>query len=167
MDMNGFEHAADIWITQGRSTSNFSRAHPTESSLPEEQNCLKEVDRLRHEVRDLKAKLLHAVALAMTAAFWFVVPVAALSGMYFMTGSAIAPLCLAGGIVLIGAMNYLLVNWMLIASAELDLERPSAVVTDVVPHPVTTRRIGSQDLGLGAASPPYKSPSRLNGCKRW
>jgi hypothetical protein len=147
MDMNGSEHSADTWMTPGQSTSTPSRAHHTESSVPEERNGLdEEVGSLRQEVRELKAQVLHAVAAAMTTAFWFVVPVAALSGMYCMTGSAIAPLCLAGGIVLIGVMNYLLVNWMLIASAELDLERPSAVVTDVVPHPATTKRFASEDL---------------------
>jgi hypothetical protein len=147
MDMNGFEHSADTWMTPGQSTSSLSLAHRTQSSVPEEQNGLyEEVDWLRREVRELNAQVLHAVAAAMTTTFWFVVPVAALSGMYCMTGSAIAPLCLAGGFVLIGAMNYLLLNWMLIASAELDLERPSAVVTDVVPHPATTKRIASEDL---------------------
>jgi hypothetical protein len=163
--MNGFEHAAD---TSGQSTSNLMVAHRAESSVRERQNGhYEEVDRLRQEVRELQAQVLHGVAAAKIAAFWFVVPVAALSGMYCMTGSAIGPLYLAGGFVLIGAMNYLLLNWMLIASAELDLERPSAVVTDVVPHPATTRRIASDNFGPGAASPADKSPSRLNGSKRW
>ena len=146
MDMNGFEQSADTWMTPGQSTSSLRRANLNESSVPEERNGLgEEVGSLQQEVRDLKAKVLHAVAAAMTTAFWFLVPVAALSGMYCMTGSAIAPLCLAGGIVLIGVMNYLLLNWMLIASAELDLERPAAV-TDVVPHPATTKRIAGEDL---------------------
>src|SRR5260370_42150713 len=126
MDMNGFEHAADTWMTPGQSTSNLSRAHPTESSVPDEQNGLsEEVARLRREVRGLKARVLHAAAVARTAAIWLVIQVAGLSGMYYMTGSAIGPLCLAGGIVLVGAMNYLLVNWILIGWAELDLEHPS------------------------------------------
>ena len=168
MDMNGFQHSADTWMTPGQSTSSLSRTHHTESSVPEGRSGLdEEVGSLRQEVRDLKAKVLHAVAAAMTTAFWFLVPVAALSGMYCMTGSAIAPLCLAGGFVLIGAMNYLLLSWMLVASAELDLGRPSAIVANVVPHSATTRRIPSEKFGPGAASPPDKSPSRLNGSKGW
>src|SRR5713101_7221563 len=112
MDMNWFEHAADTRMTHGQSMSNLSRARPTEFLVPAEQNGLQEEgDQLRQEVRELKAQVLHAVAVAMTAAIWFVIPVAGLFGIYYMTGSAIAPLCLAGGIVLIGAMNYLLVNW--------------------------------------------------------
>jgi hypothetical protein len=166
MDMNGFEHVADTGLTPGQSASNLSRAHLTEPSVPEEQNGLhEEVDRLRQEVRGLKAQVLHAVAAAMTAALWFLIPLAGLSGMYCMTGSALAPLSLAAVFALAGAMNYLLLNRTLIASAELDLERPSAVVTGVVPHPAMTRRIASEALGPGAASPPVKSPSRLNGGK--
>jgi hypothetical protein len=85
--------------------------------------------------------------------------------MYCITGSAIAPLSLAAVFALAGAMNYLLLNRMLIASAELDLERPSAAVTVLVPHPAVTRHIESEALGPHAASPPDKSPSRLNGGK--
>jgi hypothetical protein len=163
MDMNGFEHATDARMTPGQSTSNLSRVHPTESSVPEEQNGFyEEVYRLRQEVRELKAQVLHAVAAATTAAIWFIVPVASLSAMYYMTGSAIGPLCLAGAIALIGAMNYWLLRRMLIAWAELGLERSSAVVTDIVPHPTRTRRIASEALGPGAASGPDKSPPRLN-----
>jgi hypothetical protein len=99
----------------------------------------------------------------MIGAFWFLIPVAALSGLYWMTGSAIGPLSLAAVFALAGAMNYSLLNQMLIASAESDLERPSAVVTDLVPHPPMTRHIGGEALGRGAASPPDRSPSRLNG----
>ena len=157
MDMNGFDHSADAWMTPGQSTSSLSRAHPTQSSVPEGQKGLyEEADRLRQEVRELKAQVLHTVAAAMTTAFWFLVPVAALSGMYCMTGSAIAPLCLAGGIVLIGVMNYLLLNWMLIASAELDLERPSTVAIDVVPHPGRNKRIASEDLDECPRSNPVR-----------
>jgi membrane fusion protein (multidrug efflux system) len=54
MDMNGFEHAADTGMTPGKSTSNLNRAHPTESSVSEEQNGLyEEVERLRLEVERL------------------------------------------------------------------------------------------------------------------
>jgi hypothetical protein len=103
----------------------------------------------------------------MTAALWFLIPLAALSGMYCITGSAIAPLSLAAVFALAGAMNYLLLNRMLIASAEFDLERPLAIVTDLVSHPAVTRHIGSEALGPGAASSPDKSLSRLNGGKGW
>src|SRR6476660_9354866 len=96
MDMNGFVHSADSWMTPGQSTSSLSRVNRTESLVPEERNGLyEEVGSLRQEVRNLKAKVLHAVAVEMTAAIWFVVPVAGLSGMYYVTGSAIGPLCLA------------------------------------------------------------------------
>ena len=69
MDMNGFEHAADTRMTPGQSMSNLSRARPTESLVPAEQKGLQEQsDQLRQEVRELKAQLLHAVGVAMTAA---------------------------------------------------------------------------------------------------
>jgi len=135
MNMNGSEHAGDTRMNPGQSMSILSRAHLIKSSVPEERNGLyEEVDRLRQEVRGLKAQVLHAVAAAMVAALWFLIPVAALSGMYCITGSAIAPLSLAAVFALAGVINYLLLDRMLIASAELDLERPSTVVTDLVPH---------------------------------
>jgi hypothetical protein len=165
MNMNGSEHAGDTRMNPRQSTSILIRAHLTKSSVPEERNGLhEEVDRLRQEVRGLKAQVLHAVAAVMIAAFWFLIPVAALSGLYCTTGSAIAPLSLAAVFALAGAMNYLLLNRMLIASAELDLECASAVVMDLVPHPPMARHIGGEALGRGAASPPDKSPpSRLSG----
>ena len=54
--------------------------------------------------------------------------------MYYLTGSAIGPLCLAALVALTGSMNYVLVNWMLIAWSEVDLEHPSVVVIDNLPH---------------------------------
>jgi hypothetical protein len=139
--LNGFEHAADPRVTPAQSASNLSRTHLAEYSVPEEQNDhYEEVDRLWQEVCELQAQVLHFFAAAMTAAFWFLIPVPVLSGMYCMTGSAIEPLYLAGIIALSGAMHYWLLNRMLIASAELD-------------------------FGPDAASPPDKSHSPLNSSK--
>jgi hypothetical protein len=112
-------------MNPGQSTSILSRAHLIKSSVPEERNGLyEEVDRLRQEVRGLKVQVLHAVAAAMIAAFWFLIPVAALSGLYCMTGSAIGPLSLAAVFAVAGPMNYLLLNQMLIASARVGSRAP-------------------------------------------
>jgi len=81
----------------------------------------------------------------MAAAIWFVVPIVALPGIYYMSGSAIAPLCLAGGFAVIVAVNYVLFSWMLIASEELDFERPLAIVSET-PESTVAGRAFDEDL---------------------
>ena len=105
--------------------------------------------------------MLHAVAVAMTAAICFVVPVAGLSGMYYLTGSATGPPCLAVLLALTGAMNYLLVNWLLIAWSEVDLEHPSVAATDNLPNPSRLNALQPKTEVQAQASPD-KSPSRFN-----
>ena len=79
--------------------------------------------------RESRERVLSAVAIAMVAAIWFVVPIAGVCGIYYMSGSPAAPIVLAAVLGFIMLANYKLFRWMLIASEELELERPLPVVT--------------------------------------
>jgi hypothetical protein len=120
------------------------------TSLGERSAIVQRERTLLKRIRELEGQLLRGAAVAMVAAIWAIVPIAGLSGMYYMSGSAIAPLCLAGVIALIAAVNYALLSWMLVASADL---RRLAIVTDVTQRPQVARRAASEDLEQAAEEP--------------
>lgn len=105
---------------------------------------------LLNRVRELQRQLLRVAAVGMVAAIWMIVPIGGLSGIYYMSGSPIAPLCLAGIIIAIVSTNYYLLSRMLIASEELNVERPHIVVTDTAAPLAFTRRLKSEDSGREA-----------------
>ncbi len=93
-------------------------------------------------LREVEKELLRAAAVAMVAAIWLVIPVGALSGMYYVTGSAVAPLILAGGFAILVTANYLLLSRMLVAWAELGSELSVGAVTEVAQRPAIARPAG-------------------------
>jgi hypothetical protein len=120
------------------------------TSLGERSAVVQRERTLLNRIRELEGQVLRGAALAMVAAIWALVPLAGLSGMYYMTGSPIAPLCLAGVIALIAAINYAILSWMLVASAEL---RRLATVTDIMQHPAVAKRATGEDTGQAAEEP--------------
>ncbi len=103
---------------------------------------------LSNRVHELQEQLLRVAAVAMVASIWLIVPIGGLSGLYYMSGSTIAPLCLAGIIIVIVSTNYYLLSRMLIASEEVSAE--PIVVTDTTARLAFAGRVESEGSGQAA-----------------
>jgi predicted phage tail protein len=108
-------------------------------AISEEVTAIERQEALARLAQEGHERLLRIIAGAAIVAIFGLVPIAGLAGMYYMGGAVLAPLCLAGGVLLIGGISYRMLSWMMIEAERVDRRPPATAIERTVQPAVSIR----------------------------